>query len=353
MINKINFNIKYINKRIKKISKLLNNNNFDYSNKNNLYLIYEYKKLFKIKDYFNNFIKYSKELKDVKLLINDKELSTLIKDEIYRLNNLISYYFNKLKKYFFYLNKDKKDTLNAYLEIHAGTGGNEASLFALDLFKMYIKYIELMKWKIKLINIQGNILNGYKEILFKIIGNNVYGNLKFESGGHRVQRIPKTESQGRIHTSTCIVAVIPDIPFKNLPIINNEDIKIDTFRSSGAGGQHVNTTNSAVRITHLATGIVVECQQERSQHKNKSRALEVLKARIHNLELSKRHKKKYSNKKKLLGSGLRWDRSRTYNFTQNRVTDHRINLTLYCLNDILNGNLNLLIEPLIKNYYKK
>ncbi len=351
MINKFNFNILYVEKKINKINNILNNKNFDYSNKKNLSLIYKYKKLCKIKNYFNYFTKYSKELKDVKLLINDKELNILVKNEIFKLKKLINYYYNKLKKYFNFLNKDKKDKLNVYLEIHSGTGGNEASLFALDLFKMYIKYTELMKWKVKLINIQGNSLNGYKEILFKIIGNNVYGNLKFESGGHRVQRIPKTESQGRVHTSTCIVAVIPDIPSKNLPIISNDDIKIDTFRSSGAGGQHVNTTNSAVRITHLHTGIVVECQQERSQHKNKSRALEVLKARIHNLELNKRHKKKYNDKKKLLGSGLRWDRNRTYNFTQNRVTDHRINLTLYCLNDILNGNLNLLIDHLIKNYY--
>lgn len=351
MINKFNFNILYVNKKINNINKILNNDNFDYNNKKNLFLIYKYKKLCKIKNYYNFYIKYLKELKDVMLLINDKELDILVKDEIFRLKKLINYYYYKLKKYFDFLNKDKKDKLNAYLEIHSGTGGNEASLFVLDLFKMYVKYIELMKWKIKLINIQENSLNGYKEILFKIIGNNVYGNLKFESGGHRVQRVPKTESQGRVHTSTCIVAVIPDIPSKDLPIINNDDIKIDTFRSSGAGGQHVNTTNSAVRITHLSTGIVVECQQERSQHKNKSRALEVLKARIHNLELNKRHKKKYNNKKKLLGSGLRWDRNRTYNFIQNRITDHRINLTLYCLNDILNGNLNLLIDPLIKNYY--
>ncbi len=352
MIEKKNFDILHINKRIKEIDKLLNNNNFIYNSKKNLYLIYEYKKLCKIKNYFNNWVKYSNELKDVKLLINNKELSILVKDEINKLNNLVNYYLNKLNKYFLIFKKDKKDILNVYLEIHSGTGGNEASLFTLDLFKMYLKYIEIMKWKIKLINIQGNSTNGYKEILFKIIGKNVYGNLKFESGGHRVQRIPETESQGRIHTSTCIVAVIPDIPYKDLPVISNEDIKIDTFRSSGAGGQHVNTTDSAVRITHLPSGIVVECQQERSQHKNKSRALEVLKARIHNLELNKRHKKEYNNKKKLLGTGLRCDRNRTYNFIQNRVTDHRINLTLYSLNDILNGNLNLLINPLIKKYYK-
>ncbi len=352
MINKINFNLLYINNKIKKISKLLNNSSFNYNNQENLNLICEYKRLLKTKNYFNNFIKYSSELKDVKSLINDKELNILVKDEIIRLNNLINYYSNKLEKYFYILNRDKKDILNVYLEIHSGTGGNEASLFALDLFRMYVKYVELMKWKIKLINVQENSLNGYKEILFKIIGKNVYRNLKFESGGHRVQRVPKTESQGRVHTSTCIVAVIPDIPSRKLPIINNEDIKIDTFRSSGAGGQHVNTTNSAVRITHLPTKIVVECQQERSQHKNKSRALEVLKARIYNLELNKRHEKEYNNKKKLLGSGLRWDRNRTYNFTQNRITDHRINLTLYCLNDILNGKLNLLIDPLIKNFYK-
>ncbi len=351
MSDKINFDISYINKKIKKISLLLNNN-FLYNDYKNLNLINKYKKLCKIKNYFNNLNKYSKELKDVKLLINDKELNILVKDEIFRLNNLINYYNNKLKKYFFNLNKDKNDSLNAYLEIHSGTGGYEASLFTLDLFKMYVKYIESMKWKIKLININENFLNGYKEILFKVIGNNVYGNLKFESGGHRVQRIPKTESQGRIHTSTCIVAVIPDIPFNDLPIINNNDIKINTFKSSGAGGQHVNTTDSAVRITHIPTGIVVECQQERSQHKNKSRALEVLKARIYNLELNKRNKKKCNDKKKLLGTGFRFDRNRTYNFIQNRVTDHRINFTSYSLNKILNGNLNLLIKLLIKKYYK-
>ncbi len=341
-------NIYIINKKIIKINILLNK--ISYRNKWYLFILNKYKIFFKIKEYYDNYIKYLNELKNVKLLIDDIEIKNLVIEEINKLNNLINFYYKKIENKIYLLNKDKKDFLNVYLEIHAGVGGNEASLFVLDLFKMYTKYSELMKWKVELINIHETSLNGYKEILCKISGNNVYEKLKFESGGHRVQRVPVTESQGRIHTSTCIVAVIPDIPYKNLPIINNEDIKIDTFRSSGAGGQHVNTTDSAVRLTHIPTGLVVECQQERSQHKNKSKALKILKSRIHDMELQKRHKKKYNDKKKLLGTGFRSDRNRTYNYTKNRVTDHRINLTLYCLQKILNGNLNLLIDPLIRFY---
>ncbi len=351
MNNFIKFNILKIEKKIKKINSLLKKKNF-YKNKKYFFIINKYKKLFKIKEYYNNWIKYLNELNSVKSLLNDPEFSTLAKNEIYKLKLLIKYYYKKLKYFFNFSSKNKNDSLNVYLEIHAGTGGNEASLFSYDLFKMYVKFSELMKWKVKLININTNSINGYKEILCHIIGKNVYKYLKFESGGHRVQRIPYTESQGRVHTSTCLVAVIPDIPNKNLPIINNEDIKIDTFRSSGAGGQHVNTTDSAVRLTHIPTGIIVECQQERSQHKNKSKALKILKSRIYNLEISKRNKKEYNNKKKLLGTGLRSDRNRTYNFIQNRVTDHRINFTVYSLNEIINGKLKLLIDPLL-NYYNK
>ncbi len=347
-INDIDINL--IKKKLYKISVKLNNISF-YNNKDYILLNREYKKLYKINKYYNNLIKYNKELNFAKLLYLDKEFKSLAKEEIFKLNKLIIYYTNKLNKYFLYLNKNNDlNKLNAYLEIHAGTGGNEASLFVLDLFRMYSKYAEYMNWKIKLINVNENYSNGYKEILFKIIGFNVYGNLKFESGGHRVQRIPITESQGRVHTSTCLVAVIPDVPKKDLPIIKNKDIKIDTFRSSGSGGQHVNTTNSAIRLTHIPTGIVVECQQERSQHKNKSRALDVLKARIYNFELYKVKKREYNNKKKLLGTGFRGDRNRTYNFIQNRITDHRINLTIHSLYEILNGKLYLLIEPLLKKF---
>ncbi len=342
------YNIDIINEKINKINNLLKNINFN--NKKYLFLLSKYKKLYKIKNYYDNYIKYFNELKNVKLLINDNELKSLVLDEIKKLNKLVNYYFSKFKNKINLLNNDKKDNLNVYLEIHAGVGGNEASLFVLDLFKMYVKYSELMKWKVELININGSILNGYKEILCKIIGKNVYKKLKYESGGHRVQRVPITESQGRVHTSTCLVAVIPDIKDNNSINVNFEDIKIDTFRSSGAGGQHVNTTDSAVRLTHIPTGIVVECQQERSQHKNKSRALQVLKARINNLILQKKHEKEYNIKKKLLGTGLRNDRNRTYNYIQNRITDHRINFSIHSLSDVLNGNLNLLIDHLIKFY---
>ncbi len=347
----IKYKILFINDRLNKINKLLKSklliNNY---NSKNLSLISERNNLFKIKNCYDNWKKKLKELEYANSLLCNKELKILAKDEIKKLNVLINSYYNKLNYYLYSLNKDKKDSLNVYLEIYAGTGGNEASLFVYDLFKMYVKYSELMKWKIELISSHTTDYKGYKHLVFKIIGKNVYNKLKFESGGHRVQRVPLTESQGRVHTSTCIVAVIPEVPLVDSPVINNNDIKIDTFRSSGSGGQHVNTTDSAVRITHIPTGLVVECQQERSQHKNKSKALEVLKSRIYSLKLSKSHDKKCKEKKKLLGSGFRNDRNRTYNFIQNRVTDHRINFTVYSLFDILSGKLNLLIDPLSKYY---
>ncbi len=347
--NFIKFKIDKINCKLIKLEKLINCN-LNYRSQKYLSLMRKYKKFYKIKSCFDIWKKYSQELDSLRILIHDKELNSLAKDEYKKVSIKVNFYFNKLKKYFLCLSKSSKDILNAYLEIYAGTGGNEASLFVYDLFKMYTKYSELMNWKVELINFHSTDLKGYKEIVMKIIGKNVYGKLKFESGGHRVQRVPYTESQGRVHTSTCIVAVIPDIPKVDLPILRNEDLKIDTFRSSGSGGQHVNTTDSAVRITHLPTKIVVECQQERSQHKNKSKALEVLKARIYSYEMNKKNKKNFFKKKKLLGTGYRSDRNRTYNFTQNRITDHRINFTTYSLNEVLNGKLDLLIMPLIKKY---
>ncbi len=218
------------------------------------------------------------------------------------------------------------------------------------LFRMYSRYAEARRWRVEIMSASEGEHGGYKEIIAKISGDGVYGRLKFESGGHRVQRVPATESQGRIHTSACTVAVMPELPDAELPDINPADLRIDTFRSSGAGGQHVNTTDSAIRITHLPTGIVVECQDERSQHKNKAKALSVLGARIHAAEMAKRQQAEASTRRNLLGSGDRSDRNRTYNFPQGRVTDHRINLTLYRLDEVMEGKLDMLIEPIIQEH---
>ncbi|QTL38423.1 peptide chain release factor 1 [Xenorhabdus budapestensis] len=248
------------------------------------------------------------------------------------------------------LPKDPDDERNCFLEVRAGTGGDEAAIFAGDLFRMYSRYAEARRWKVEIMSTNEGEHGGYKEIIAKVSGDQVYGHLKFESGGHRVQRVPETESQGRIHTSACTVAVLPEIPEAELPEISPGDLKIDTYRSSGAGGQHVNTTDSAIRITHIPTGIVVECQDERSQHKNKAKALSVLAARIRAAEAQKRQEAEASERRNLLGSGDRSDRNRTYNFPQGRVTDHRINLTLYRLDEVMEGKLDMLIQPIITEY---
>ncbi|MBT0729085.1 peptide chain release factor 1 [Rosenbergiella nectarea] len=248
------------------------------------------------------------------------------------------------------LPKDPDDERSCFVEVRAGTGGDEAALFAGDLFRMYSRYAEANRWRVEVVSANEGEHGGYKEIIARIEGVGVYGRMKFESGGHRVQRVPETESQGRIHTSACTVAVMPEIPEAELPDINPSDLKIDTFRSSGAGGQHVNTTDSAIRITHLPTGIVVECQDERSQHKNKAKALSVLGARIHAAEMAKRHEEEASTRRNLLGSGDRSDRIRTYNFPQGRITDHRINLTIYRLDETMQGKLESLIEPVVQEH---
>lgn len=246
--------------------------------------------------------------------------------------------------------RDPRDEGNLFLEVRAGTGGDEAAIFAGDLFRMYSRYAEARRWQVEIMSANDGEHGGYKEVIARITGDGAYGRMKFESGGHRVQRVPETESQGRIHTSACTVAVMPELPEAELPDINPGDLKIDTFRSSGAGGQHVNTTDSAIRITHLPTGIVVECQDERSQHKNKAKALAVLGARIHAAEMAKRQAAEASTRRNLLGSGDRSDRIRTYNFPQGRVTDHRINLTLYRLDETMEGKLDTLIEPIVQEY---
>jgi peptide chain release factor 1 len=245
---------------------------------------------------------------------------------------------------------DPRDDANVYLEIRAGTGGDEAAIFVGDLFRMYSKFAEAMRWSLEIVSSREGEHGGYKEIISRISGNGIYARLKFESGAHRVQRVPATESQGRIHTSACTVAVLPEADEVEEIEVNTADLRVDTYRASGAGGQHVNKTDSAVRLTHLPSGIVVECQDERSQHKNRARAMSLLKARLLDVEISQREIEQAENRKLQVGSGDRSERIRTYNYPQGRVTDHRINLTLYKLNEILEGDLDQVIQPLVSEY---
>ena len=244
------------------------------------------------------------------------------------------------------LPKDPNDGRNLFLEVRAGAGGDESALFAGDLLRMYLRHAERQGWQVELISESPAELGGYKEVIVRIAGQGAYSRLKFESGGHRVQRVPETEAQGRIHTSACTVAVLPEADAVNDVVLNPAELRIDTFRASGAGGQHVNKTESAIRITHLPTGIVVECQDSRSQHKNREKALGVLAARIRDKQLREQQAKTASTRKSLIGSGDRSERIRTYNFPQGRVTDHRINLTLYKIDRIMDGELDELIDAL-------
>nr|WP_297398873.1 peptide chain release factor 1 [uncultured Marinobacter sp.] len=244
------------------------------------------------------------------------------------------------------LPKDPNDGKNVFLEIRAGTGGDEAAIFAGDLFRMYSRYAERRRWQIEVLSESDGEHGGYKELIARVAGDGVYGTLKFESGAHRVQRVPETESQGRIHTSACTVAVMPEADEAEAIEISKADLRVDTFRSSGAGGQHVNKTDSAIRITHLPTGIVVECQEERSQHKNRAKAMSLLASRLQNAETERQQKSISETRKSLVGSGDRSERIRTYNFPQGRVTDHRINLTLYKLDEVISGDLDAVAVPL-------
>jgi peptide chain release factor 1 len=248
------------------------------------------------------------------------------------------------------LPKDTNDEKNVFLEIRAGTGGDEAAIFSGDLFRMYCKYAESKKWKVEIISENLGDHGGYKEIISLIIGQGVYSKLKFESGAHRVQRVPDTESQGRVHTSACTVAVMPEVDALDDIDIKKGDLRVDTFRASGAGGQHVNKTDSAIRITHLPTGLVVECQDERSQHKNKARAMALLSSRLKNAQEVVAAENLAEERRSLVGSGDRSERIRTYNYSQGRITDHRINLTLYKLGEVMEGQLDEVIQPLVNEH---
>jgi peptide chain release factor 1 len=277
-------------------------------------------------------------------MLRDADMADMAQEEIASASAELQQLESELQRML--LPKDPDDARNAFVEIRAGTGGDESALFAGDLLRMYSRYCERQGWKTELISESPSELGGYKEVVLRVEGSNVYGALKFESGGHRVQRVPATETQGRIHTSACTVAVLPEPDEAQAIQINPSDLRIDTYRASGAGGQHINKTDSAVRITHLPTGIVAECQDGRSQHSNKAQALKVLTARIQEKERSARAAKDAAERKSLIGSGDRSDRIRTYNFPQGRLTDHRINLTLYKLLTIMEGDLAEVVEAL-------
>jgi peptide chain release factor 1 len=288
------------------------------------------------------------DLKEAHAMLSDPEMKAFAQEEIEAGKTRLEEIATNLQKLL--LPKDPNDERNIFLEIRAGTGGDESALFAGDLFRMYSRYAERQRWKVEVVSASESEVGGYKEIIAKIEGFGAYSKLKFESGGHRVQRVPETETQGRIHTSACTVAVLPEVDEVSDVTINPADIRIDTFRASGAGGQHINKTDSAVRITHFPTGIVVECQDGRSQHSNKAQAMQVLAARIKAKQVNEQQSKIASERRSLIGSGDRSERIRTYNYPQGRITDHRINLTLYKIDAITEGDMDELINTLANEH---
>lgn len=310
----------------------------------------EYSQLEEVTNCFQAYQQAQEDLDAAQEMANedDPEMREMAQEEVKEAKTAIENLNEELQVLL--LPKDPNDERNCFLEIRAGAGGDEAGIFAGDLFRMYSKYAEKRGWRIEVMSANNSEQGGYKEMIAKVSGEGAYGVLKFESGGHRVQRVPATESQGRVHTSACTLAVMAEIPEAEIPEIKASDLKIDTFRASGAGGQHVNTTDSAIRITHIPTGTVVECQDERSQHKNKAKAMAVLAARIIKAEEERRAAAESDTRRNLLGSGDRSDRIRTYNYPQGRVSDHRINLTVYRLNEVMEGDLDCLVEPVIQEH---
>ena len=299
---------------------------------------------------YRDFCKVQADLEGAREMLKDSdpELRAMAEEEVEQARAELETLEDRLQRML--LPRDPNDGRNVFLEIRAGTGGDEAAIFAGDLFRMYSRYAEKQGWRIEILSENPGEHGGFKEIITRVEGDDVYARLKFESGVHRVQRVPETESQGRIHTSACTVAVLPEPDEQAAVEINPADLRIDTYRASGAGGQHVNKTESAIRITHLPTGIVVECQEERSQHKNRAKAMAWLAAKLQDQQEAAAHKEISETRKLLVGSGDRSERIRTYNFPQGRVTDHRINLTLYSLSEIMAGGVEAVIEPLLAEY---
>ncbi|MDX9688017.1 peptide chain release factor 1 [Halopseudomonas formosensis] len=299
---------------------------------------------------YSQWLKVSADLEEARSLIKDSDpdIRAMAEDDAQSCSAALAELEAELN--LLLLPRDPDDERNVFLEIRAGTGGDEAAIFAGDLFRMYSRYAERRGWRIEVLSENPGEHGGYREVIARVDGQGVYAHLKFESGAHRVQRVPETESQGRIHTSACTVAVMPEPDEQAAIEINPADLRVDTFRSSGAGGQHVNKTDSAIRITHLPSGIVVECQEERSQHKNRAKAMALLQARLANQQREAQEKAISDTRRSLVGSGDRSERIRTYNFPQGRVTDHRINLTLYSLDSVIEGELDAVIEPLRREY---
>ncbi|HKM26472.1 MAG TPA: peptide chain release factor 1 [Thiopseudomonas sp.] len=299
---------------------------------------------------FQTWRKTSSDLEEAQGMLKDPDLDVreMAVEEVAECRAALEVIEAKLQRLM--LPKDPNDGRNVFLEVRAGTGGDEAAIFAGDLFRMYLRYAERIGWRVEILSEHAGEHGGFKEVIARVEGDNVYGRLKFESGAHRVQRVPETESQGRVHTSACTVVVLPEPDEQAAIEINPADLRVDTYRASGAGGQHVNKTDSAVRITHLPSGIVVECQEERSQHKNRARAMGWLAARLEDQQSSAAAQEMSDTRKSLVGSGDRSERIRTYNFPQGRVTDHRINLTLYSLADVISGSLEQIIDPLLLEY---
>jgi peptide chain release factor 1 len=308
----------------------------------------EYAQIESLVESYRRYREVEDQIAGAEEMLSDPEIAVLAREEIAAARLRRDHLEPEIQRLL--VPPDPNDQRNVFLEVRAGTGGAEAALFAADLVRMYLRYAEEQGWRVETISTSEGELGGYKELVVRIIGDEVYFHLKFEAGTHRVQRVPETESQGRIHTSACTVAVLPEVEAIDEVDINPSELRIDTYRSSGAGGQHVNKTDSAVRITHLPSGIVVECQDERSQHKNKARALSLLQAKLLSQAQEAQTSEQAQSRRLQVGSGDRSERIRTYNFPQNRVTDHRINLTLYKLDDVMRGHLDQVIDPLLREY---
>lgn len=343
--------LEHIAERHEEISALLADPDVIQDQKKFRALSKEYSDLEPIVDVFKAYQKTRQEIDQAQSMLQeetDAELKEMAKEELHILEERLVDLETQLQ--ILLLPKDPDDNKNIYLEIRAGTGGDEAAIFTGDLFRMYARYAERKKWQVEVLSENPGEHGGFKEIIARVIGLDVFSTMKFESGAHRVQRVPVTESQGRVHTSACTVAVLPEAEAVEEVDIATQDLRIDTYRASGAGGQHVNKTDSAIRITHLPSGIVVECQDERSQHKNKAKAMALLRTKLLSQEKEAQQKEISSTRKLLVGSGDRSERIRTYNYPQGRLTDHRINLTLYKLQEILEGDLDEVIVPLRKEY---
>lgn len=310
----------------------------------------EYAEVEPVIEVYKQRVKVQSDLEGAQALLkdNDPDMREMAVEEVREAKQQLQVIEASLQRML--LPKDPNDGRNVFLEIRAGTGGDEAAIFSGDLFRMYSRYAERRGWRVEVLSENEGEHGGYKEIIARVEGDNVYAKLKFESGAHRVQRVPETESQGRVHTSACTVAVLPEPDEQQAIEINPADLRVDTYRASGAGGQHINKTDSAIRITHLPTGIVVECQEERSQHKNRARAMSWLSAKLNDIQTSAAANAIATERKLLVGSGDRSERIRTYNYSQGRVTDHRINLTLYSLDEVLSGGVDAVIEPLLSEY---